>query len=425
MVATAATQGGPLLSKKQKSALKHSNAFLNFADGAVRSGKTHTWLLRFSKYCVEAPPGDLLVMGKNERTIKRNVIYPLEEQLEEGTVKYVQGAGELHVFGRRCFVIGANDEGALSRVQGLTAAGGYMNETTLYPESVFDMAISRSLTIRGAQWFGDMNPDSPYHWMMQKYLGAGHPLAYLKRFRFTLDDNPALPPENVEMLKTLYGPGTLFYRRYIDGEWVLAEGAIYDMLDTEGPQVLDVVPPPYAYEAVWVGVDHATATTAAFVKLGLYRGRFYVFDEYTWDAVKEGYQKVNADLAQDFIEWLRPHYPEYVEVDPEAAGFKLELRRAGVPNVRGADNDVVPGIQRVQSALVLARNDREGALYISRRCKDTLGSMSTYVWDPKKQLLGEDKPIKRNDHHADAVRYSAARALKGPALIIAAKPAGA
>jgi hypothetical protein len=199
-VATAEPKATPL-SLKQQSLIAHSTAYINIADGAVRAGKTHGNLIRFAEYCENGPPGDLGVFGKTERTIKRNVVYPLTELMPRGTVKHVEGAGELFVGKRRCFLIGANNIAALDRVQGLTLAGGYMNEVTLYPGEVFDMAISRTATIRGSQWFGDCNPDSPYHWLMQKYLAAGHPRRYLKRWRFKLEDNPILPPENVEMLK--------------------------------------------------------------------------------------------------------------------------------------------------------------------------------------------------------------------------------
>jgi phage terminase large subunit len=28
-----------------------------------------------------------------------------------------------------------------------------------------------------------------------------------------------------------------------------------------------------------------------------------------------------------------------------------------------------------------------------------------YVWDPKAAKVGEDSPVKANDHHCDATRY--------------------
>ena len=111
------------LSVKQRSALRDSNAFINIADGAIRSGKTHTWMLRFARYCAEGPPGDMGIFGKTERTIKRNVVSPIQTMLPKRAVRFNQGAGELHVFGRKCYLFGANDEKAYEKVTGSTLAG--------------------------------------------------------------------------------------------------------------------------------------------------------------------------------------------------------------------------------------------------------------------------------------------------------------
>jgi len=253
-------------SPKQASYLAHSEAFINIADGAIRSGKTHAALARFSEECIKGPAGDFAVFGKTERTVRRNVVYPLQALLP-GAIKHVQGSGELYIFGRRCHVIGANDARAEEKVRGLTLAGAYMNEVTLYPKDVFDQTLARTLSIEGARIFADCNPDSPYHWLNTDYLEADHPKAYLKRWRFRLPDNPVLPPANVEMLKALYGPGTLFYRRNIDGEWVMAEGAVYDQLDIRpgGAHVVTERPERNAYERVVVGVDYGTSNPTVFL----------------------------------------------------------------------------------------------------------------------------------------------------------------
>src|SRR5690606_4293976 len=134
--------------------------------------------------------------------------------------------------------------------RGMTLAGAYGDEVTLWPESFFTMLLSR-LSVPGAQFFGTTNPDSPGHWLKKRYLDRADELS-LRRFRFTLADNPALDPAYVEALKREYTG--LWYRRYILGEWVAAEGAIYDMFDPdrhvarELPEILHW----------WVGVDYGT-----------------------------------------------------------------------------------------------------------------------------------------------------------------------
>ena len=407
-------------SPKQASFIAHSTAFLNLADGAVRSGKTHAALARLAEYCLKGPPGDLGVFGKTERTVRRNVVYPLQDLLP-GATKHVQGSGELYIFGRRCHVIGANDARSEEKVRGLTLAGGYFNELTLYPKEVFDQAIARSLSIEGAKWFGDMNPDSPYHWAMTDYLSAGHPKTYLKRWRFRLPDNPVLPPENVEMLKALYGPGTLFYRRNIDGEWVMAEGAIYDQLDIRpgGAHVVREI--PGRFERVVVGIDYGTSNPTVFLAAGKVGRVWTVFSEYRYDSsASEGKQRTDEQHSTAYRNWLAglDVVPSSVEIDPSAASFKAQLRKDNVRKLRDADHAVLDGIRVVSTALT------SGTLKIHESCEGLLREMSTYAWDAKAQERGEDKPLKTADHGPDALRYLAMRALGRPALTLVSRPAG-
>lgn len=60
---------------------------------------------------------------------------------------------------------------------------------------------------------------------------------------------------------------------------------------------------------------------------------------------------------------------------------------------------MVEGIREVSTAL------KVGTLFIVEDCKETLREFNSYVWDAKAQKSGEDKPIKKNDHALDALRY--------------------
>lgn len=398
-------------SPKQASYLAHSDAFINVADGAIRSGKTHAALARFAEFCLTAPSGDLAVFGKTERTVKRNVVNELKRLLP-GAVRYVQGAGELYVFGRLCWVIGANNIAAEEKVRGMTLAGAYCNEVTLYPQEVFDQTIARTLTIPDARIFADCNPDSPYHWMNTDYLEAGHSRDYLKRWRFRLPDNPILTDDAIDKAKALWGKGSLFYRRNIDGEWVLAEGSVYDMFSPQEHLVSDwrdVWGQPKAppFEKVVVGADYGTATVTALVALGLYRGVWYAFDEHRYDAQGTGKQKTDAEHSLDVQRFMFRigARASSIEMDPSAASFKLQLKNDGVRPIRDANNDVLDGIRVTGTALTA------GTLKIHANCEQLIREFPSYVWDEKAQERGEDKPMKAHDHSLDALRYAIMRAI--------------
>lgn len=386
-----------LLSEKQRSFLAHSDSFITVADGAVRSGKTHASMIRLAELCAKGPPGDFAVFGKTERTVKRNVVYPLQEGLPAGAVRYVQGAGELYVFGRRCWVVGANDARSEEKVRGMTLAGAYANEVTLYPHELWQQLIDRC-SVDGAQILADCNPDSPYHWLHADYLTAGLPKKDLKRFRFKLDDNPVLNPEYKARLSRLHAPGSLWHRRMVEGEWVVAEGAVYEQWDDE-VHVVDEI--PKIPERVVIGVDYGTQNATVFLAVGKVGRTWYVFDEYYHSGRETNRQKTDAEYSSEMRRFIeRVGTPTAVVVDPSAASFKAQLSRDGVRKVRDADNAVLDGVREVSTAL------SDGTLKVLSRCERLRREFPNYVWDPKKQKQGVDEPMKSNDIHSlDALRY--------------------
>lgn len=400
-------------SPKQASFIEASTARINLAHGAVRSGKTLAAIAAFIAFCGTGPHGDMAVFGRTERTIRSNIVNEMKNLVGAKNIRYVQGSGELYVFGRRCWVIGVSNIEAEQKVRGMTLSGGLMNEITTYPQEVFDQAIARSLTVPGARFFADTNPDSPYHWVAENYLNAGLDIEYFKSWRFFPTDNPVFTAEAYRMAEALYPPGTLFHRRNLLSEWVMAEGAVYDMFD-ERIHVTDKWPSGFA--KVIVGVDYATSTTTCFLMAGLSAddGRWYCFREYYWDAQAKGRQKTDSEYAEDLKTFLRgegypdPYgelHPTSVEIDPSAASFKLQCKRHGISRARDADNEVLAGIRVVGSALA------GGKYLIHRVCTNNIKEKSSYVWDEKAQEKGEDKPLKLYDHAMDAERYMLIKAI--------------
>ena len=48
----------------------------------------------------------------------------------------------------------------------------------------------------------------------------------------------------------------------------------------------------------------------------------------------------------------------------------------------------------------------QGRIKISKSCISLLKELGMYVWDSKRaDKIGEDKPLKINDHFCDALRY--------------------
>lgn len=414
------------LSPRQESFIVHSDAFFNMADGAVRSGKTYSALLRFYEMCKTGPPGEFVVAGKTLDTIARNVALPLRQMRPD--VQWVRGRGELIVGKRVCYAIGANDAKAEEKVRGMTAAGSYSNEAPLYPEGFLKSLIDRH-SVEGAQMLLDGNPDSPYHYLHREYLEGGHDKSFLRRWRFRLADNPSLSRRYIKALIAAHPPGTLWHKRMILGEWVVAEGAVYELWnDAPGHPASHVVEGiPGGVRAIerWiVGVDYGTSNATVFVALGLVKGVWYAFHEYVHDGRTEG-QRTDSDYSTSMVNFLqdirrevgREHHS--VEVDPSAASFKAQLREDGVSRVRNADNDVIDGIRTVSAALATRK------LRILARCERLRREFPSYAWNPKAQEKGKDDPLKDNaeDHALDALRYGVRRVLRN-IIITKRKPRG-
>ena len=383
-------------SKKQLEFFNDSDARLNIAVGAVRSGKSHITIHRFMKELFRSgPDGRYLITGKSERTVLMNIIEPMQE-FTGGLIRYNRGMGEFTLFGKKVYVVGANDERAEGKIRGATFAGALVDEITILPESFFRMLLSR-LSIEGAKLFGGTNPDSPMHWLKTDFLDKfeDDPKA-LKHFKFNLDDNPTLTENFKNSLKKEYQG--LWHKRFILGDWVLAEGAIYDFFDTS----LHVVnnPPTYA-KHYFLGVDYGTSNAFAAVLVGYnddHKPTLWVEKEYYWDSKSMGYQKTDAEYALDLQREFGGYPIRLLYLDPSAASFQTELRRGKFP-VKQANNDVIDGIRCVSTLL------SQGNLVVCKNCVNLIKEIEGYVWDDNAVRRGEDKPVKQRDHAVDAMRY--------------------
>lgn len=393
MSSTASFIWGPF-SRKGYQSIIESNARINIWQGSVRSGKTIASIARWLEYAEEGPPGDLLMAAKTERTLKRNILDPIFDMVGDNLV-YRQGQGEATLYGRRIYVAGANDERSEGRIRGMTLAGVYGDELTLWPESFFKQCLAR-MSVEDAKLFGTTNPDSPYHWLKTEYIDRVHELN-LKTWHFVLEDNPNLPIQYIRDLKNEYTG--LWYKRFIEGLWVVAEGAVYDMWD-ESRFCFNPEETPKFFSEYVIGVDYGTANPTSFLLLGRKDDVLYVLKEYHWDSHKRGRQKTDSEYVSDLRDFIGDLTIRAICVDPSATSFKAECKKQQIWNVIDADNDVLDGIRDISNYL------SKDQLKVAAGCLNLRKEFSSYMWDANAQLRGEDRPIPKHDHSLDALRYA-------------------
>jgi PBSX family phage terminase large subunit len=318
---------------------------------------------------------------------------------------YNRSSGQLKLFDSDWLVIGAKDEGSERYIRGLTVGFALCDEVSLMPQNFFQMLLSR-MSPKNARLYGTTNPDSPYHWLKAGYLDNAELRAkrILWSEHFTMADNPNLTTEFIESQTRLYTG--FFYKRFIEGKWVVAEGAVYK--DSWSDALLyDLEDEPAWIRAEGgrqvrtIAIDYGTVNPMVFLEIYDDGKLFWVTREYYWDSNVEMRQKTDAEYADDLLEFIGPRNDAKVIIDPSAASFKAEMTKRGIWYV-DAENDVNEGI-RVSSMILNQRLVR----FCRQTVPKTIQEMQTYSWDSKAAQRGDEKPLKTHDHAPDAFRYFA------------------
>lgn len=387
-------------SRKQKQLLfwwtedsPHKDKDTVIADGSIRSGKTIAMIASFLMWSQYTFSGeDFILAGKTIGALKRNVIKPMLQILNTWQWEYKYNRSENYIIigSNTYYMFGANNEASQDVLQGLTAAGALADEVTLFPENFVEQMIGRC-SVEGSKIFMNCNPGSPFHYVKTEFIDKATK-KQVYHLHFTLDDNLTLSERIKERYRKMFTG--LFYKRYILGLWVLAEGVIYDMFDTDKHVIQEI---PECDEYI-VSIDYGTGNPTVFLLIGTKDGKYYVMDEYYYSGRDKGRQKTDSEYADDFKEFVKGRRISAIYADPSAASFITELRKRG-HYVIPADNAVLDGIRYVAN---LISQDR---LFVHEKCRNTITEFTVYSWDPKAAQRGEDKPLKEHDHTMDALRY--------------------
>lgn len=377
--------------------INESNSFINILYGSFRSAKTVAMIDRWLLFITSknAPTKPFAIIGKTLDTINRNILSILDERLGKQHFNYSLGLREATIFGKRHFLIGVNDDRAASKIRGLTLGGILGDEVSTWPKESFDTAISR-MSVEGAKFFGTTNPENPYHWLKTEYLD--NESLDLFKMGFELDDNPFLPDKYKIDLANAYKGSKLLYDRYIRGLWVAGEGAVYDVFNEEKNVYSES---RVIHDRVDVGIDYGTTNPFAAVMANKMFDRINIISEFYYESRKSGLQKTDSEYCKMLKEWCAPIIPLThitFHVDPSAASFKAEMQKAGL-RVVDAKNDVRAGISLVTELFL------KQLLQISRNCSQLISKIKNYSWDDGAAKRGEERPLKRDDHLPDALRY--------------------
>lgn len=396
------------LSKKQAEYIREANKRLCFKIGAVRSGKSfvdivYTVPRRIMQ--VSGKDGLNLILGVSKETIERNVLQPMRERYTDKLIGAINNRNVVRICGEEVYCIGAEKYSQLAKIQGMSVKYLYGDEVAKWNEDVFMMALSR-LDKPYSCMDAACNPESPNHWLKQ-FLDNEELDTFIQHY--DIWDNPFLPKEFVESLCKEY-EGTVYYGRYILGNWTLAEGLVFPKYEDA---IVDEIP-DLPVKEYCLSLDYGT--------LNPFAGIFWEKRGNVWYAVKEmyysgrdtGIQKTDGEYLEMLVDFAEPALKYYekhktrsvfggsyadklqVIIDPSAASMIALLNRSGYFRVIPADNSVKEGIANTNLAM------QRGLIKISRKCQNGIDELAGYVWDEDAQ---EDRPVKVNDHFCDSLRY--------------------
>jgi PBSX family phage terminase large subunit len=373
---------------------------INILDGSVRSGKTWALMPKILYASNTASPikGWRVLFGQTKETIYTNVLKDLFDLIGEGSYHYSAHTGDLRIFDMPWKVLGARDVTSEKFVRGSTIGVAIGDELVLTPEGFWKMLLTR-LSPPGARCYGTTNPDNPAHYLKKEYLDKPdvqeHDLFHL---HMTIDDNPNLPQDYIDSLKRLYTG--IYYKRFILGLWVMAEGAIWgdawsdDLIYDEAPITLK-----NAGGSVdrFISNDYGTTHPHVYQEFWDDGATLWLDREWVWDSKERMGQLTDGQYADELIKFMGPNTGCQVIIPPDALSFRLECVNRGIW-VTTAD-DAHEGIQSVAGMMSTRR------LRINRKCVRTIQGIQTFVWDSNKAKHGLEEPLAQNDDEASALRY--------------------
>ena len=381
-------------------------------DGSVRAGKTICMSLSYALWAMQTFNGqNFILAGKTVGAFRRNVLFWLKLMLKaQGyTVKDRRTDNLVEVSKNETinyfYVFGGKDERSQDLVQGITAAGAFLDEVALMPESFVNQVIARC-SVEGSKYWFNCNPEGPNHWFKVNWIDKSDEKNLL-HLHFTMDDNLSLSPEVKERYKKMFVG--VFFQRYILGLWVLAEGVIYPNFD-EKKHCIQKSDIPSKFDYFYVTSDYGITNPQVFLLCGIKyidgKPHIWILNEYYNVGVKknshgteEKITKTDELFLKDYKKFTEGIDVRKIIIDPSATSLINLFKQNKIP-VKEADNAVIDGIN-----LVLQWLDEERIHIVKENCPNLIKEFYEYIWDTKAQERGEDKPVKQNDHAMDSLRY--------------------
>ena len=361
------------------------------ADGAIRSGKTIAMIIGFLTWSQKMFSGQSFILAGNTMgALKKNVLRPMLQILEAWgwPYEYIRSGTDarLEIGSNTYYLYGANTEASQDALQGLTAAGAYADEAALFPQNFIDQMIGRC-SVPGAKIWMNCNPGNPHNYIKEEFLDKAAE-KHVYHLHFMMDDNWTLSPSVKERYKRTWPVGSVFYKRFILGLWVAADGLIYQQFADHVQDYLITEDWLQDHKIIYatIGVDFGgTKSAHSFTLTGFTKGfrQVVVLDEYYCK------KRLNPKQLQEaFVDFVRRAQARWKV--PEAycdsaeqtliSGLDLACIQAGVRidiknAIKGPINDRIA----FYNSLIAQHRWK-----VMRHCTNIISAFEQAVYDDKK-----------------------------------------
>lgn len=212
---------------------------------------------------------------------------------------------------------------------------------------------------------------------------AGHTIRRVSSY-----ENPFLPEDEIRKLETVYPPGSLAYRRWVLGEAVAMQGALWPEFDIERHVFAPAAAPTRVLGANGLDLGHRPDPYAFVVARVDAQRRIWI--------IREHQQAELSALQQAPI--LKAMYESGEIYSDHDASERATLRELGIHTTL-AQKSIPTGVETVRQAIIQDR------LMISEECPLTIAAVQNSTWAGNPSGGREKPKHDQYSHLASAVRY--------------------
>lgn len=384
-----------MLTNKQKEYINNSNHRFNIKIGATRSGKTYLDIIFTIPSRIRERSGKeglYVILGVSKGTIERNILEPLRERFGNAMVGTISSNNTAKLFGEQVYCLGAEKINQVSKIRGSSIKYCYCDELAEYNEEVWELLKSR-LDKPYSCLDATLNPENQSHWLKKNFLDTIEEKgidAYIQYY--TLFDNTFLSEKFIDNLCKEY-EGTVFYNRYVLGQWCNAEGIIYrQFADNPSLYIKDEAKDEYGnninFMIISIGIDYgATEGETEFKATGITP---YFKEVWTIDEEKLTGLHTPEQMYEKFAEFYKRVVGKYGKVthcfaDYGALGQVLTFgmnKYLQQHNIPLQVQDCIKGriVDRIELDCHLFGQRRR---FILKKCKYLIEAYSQALWDDK------------------------------------------